>query len=143
LIGYFDTSSFIKLYVGEEGSSGVKEFLASVDTPASSSILMVEMRGALARMLASSRIDSDEYGNAVARFETDWEIAIKIPVTASVLSMAASMAERRLLRALDAVHLASAMTLGRQQEEELILSSWDKPLLDAAAAEGVRVISVP
>jgi hypothetical protein len=137
LIVYFDTSSFVKLYVDEEGSAACRELMASAELAASSWLLFVEMRGALARMYRDSRIDATYHQGALARFSDDWSSAVRIPVTESILRTAAEVAERHLLKALDAIHLASALTLSRR--EDVVLSAWDRPLLDAAAAEGIRV----
>ena len=140
MIVYFDTSSFVKLYVDEEGSAASRELMASSELAASSWLLFVEMRGALARMYRDSRIDTTYHQGALARFGDDWSSAVRIPVTESILRTAAEMAERHLLKALDAIHLASALTLSRR--EDVVLSAWDRPLLDAAMAEGIRVIPV-
>jgi predicted nucleic acid-binding protein len=143
LIVYFDTSSLIKLYVEEEGSSAVRDLIASVELAASSNVLPVELRGALARMLRSSRLDAAGRDTARADFDEDWSRMAEVAATGVVLERAAELAERHFLKALDAIHLASALTLSRQEEGELVLSSWDGSLLDAAVAEGVRVISLP
>jgi len=137
VIAYFDTSSLIKAYVEEEGSVAVRMLMASAERAGSSAVLLIELRGALARMRATSRLDDGAYTQARVKFDSDWEKMAKLPVTAAVLDLAVEVSERHLLRALDAIHLASALTLSRG--EEVVLSSWDKPLLDAAAAEGMRV----
>jgi predicted nucleic acid-binding protein len=134
---YFDTTSFVKLYVDEEGSSSVRDLMASPDVAASSWLLFVEMHGVLARMSRSIRIDASYREVALARFESDWSRAVRIPLTESILRAAAAAADRHVLPSLDAIHLASALTLSRGGE--VVLSSWDSPLLDAAAAEGIRV----
>lgn len=136
MITYFDTSSFIKLYVEEEGSDSVRELRTSGGPAASSVILYVELRAALARML-SARLDQAAYRRAQRRFESDWPYVASVPLDDSVVALAAEVAERHLLRALDAIHLASAMTLSRR--EDTIVSAWDRSLLDAATAEGMRI----
>ena len=141
MIVYFDTSSLIKLYVEEEGSFAVRELMASVEGAASSNVLRVELRGSLARMLRSSRLDGSAYDRARADFEQDWPAMTIVPATGVVVEQAAELAERHFLKTLDAIHIASALALSRRGEE-LVLSSWDRPLLDAAVAEGIRVISV-
>ena len=139
---YFDTSSFIKLYVEEDGSEAVHELIASGEEPASSEVLRVELRGALARIHRASNIDPTGHTMALQKFEADWRNVVKMAVSDTILELAAELAERHFLRALDAIHLASALTLDRRQEGELVLSSWDGSLLDAAVAEGIRVVSV-
>ncbi len=91
-------------------------------------------------MLATSRLDDGTYAEARLKFDSDWKKMAKLPVTSPLLDLAVQVAERHLLRALDAIHLASALTLNRG--EEVVLSSWDQLLLDAAVAEGIRVIPV-
>ena len=139
MIVYFDTSALIKLYVEEEGSSAVRDLMASLDLAASSNVLPVELRGSLARMSRSARLDATSYDRARADFEEDWPAMTVVPATGVVLAHAAELAERHFLKALDAIHLASALTLSGH-EDDLVLSTWDRPLLDAASAEGIRVI---
>ena len=103
----------MKLYVDEEGSSSARELMASADTAASSWLMFVEMRGALARMSRGARIDASYHAAALANFESDWSRAVRIPVTEPILRSAAEVAERHVLRSLDAIHLASALTLSR------------------------------
>jgi predicted nucleic acid-binding protein len=137
LIVYFDTSSFIKLYVEEVGSDAVRELKTSGELAASSVVLYVELRAALARML-SSRLDQASYLRSLRRFESDWPYVATVPLDDPLVSFAAELAERHRLRALDAIHLASAATLSRQ--EDVVVSAWDRSLLDAAVAEGIRVV---
>lgn len=139
MIIYFDTSSFVKLYVEEAGSDSVRELKASGDLAASSVVLYIELRAALARML-SSRLDQPSYLRSLRRFESDWPYVATVPLDDPLVSLAAEVAERHLLRALDAIHLASALTLSRR--EDVVVSAWDRSLLDAAAAEGIRVVPV-
>ena len=120
MIIYFDTSSFIKLYVEEDGSASVRELRASEDLAASSVILLIELRSALARML-NSRLDEQSYLRAKRRFESDWPYVGNVPLDDVIISLAAELAERHRLRALDAIHLASALTLSRGEEVVLVL----------------------
>lgn len=138
MIFYFDTSSLIKLYVEEEGSEAVRELLAAADLGASSVVLYVEMRAALARIYQSARLDTASYRKALKSFETDWSNLATVSLTDPILRLAADLAERHLLKALDAIHLASALSLSRHQP--LTVSAWDRPLLDAAIAEGLPTV---
>jgi len=138
MIFYFDTSSFIKLYVEEEGSNQVRELVASADLGVSSVVLYVEMRAALARIYRSARLDTASYRKALRSFEADWSNLATVALTDPVLRLAADLAERYLLKALDAIHLASALSLS--QHRPVTVSAWDRPLLDAAIAQGLPII---
>ncbi len=140
MIVYFDTSSAIKRYVEEDGSAAVRELIRTAEALASSALLHVELRAALARMLKSARIMASEHEAAKSNIERDWMNLVSIPVNEPVLTLAAELAERRFLKSLDAIHLASALTL--HQREEVAMSSWDRALLDAAEAEGMQVVEI-
>jgi hypothetical protein len=68
-----------------------------------------------------------------------WIDLERIGVTASIARSAGDLAEEHALRAYDAVHLASALSLA---DDELAIVSADRELLDAAAAVGLNVALV-
>ncbi len=140
MILYFDTSSIIKLYVEEEGSEQARELMASADLGVSSVVAYVEMRAALARIYRSARINVASYHEALRSFDSDWTKLASVALTDSLVGLAADLAERHLLKALDAIHLASALSLSQRQP--VMLSAWDRQLLDAASAEGLQTAPI-
>ena len=59
-----------------------------------------------------------------------------IEPTPSLLRTAADLAEAQLLRAYDAVHLASALSL---RDHDLVVATWDADLSRAARNAGLAV----
>lgn len=59
------------------------------------------------------------------------------PVDDDIIRTAGDLAEQHALRGYDAVHLASALALA---DEELILVSSDRELLDAASTSGIATL---
>ncbi len=52
---------------------------------------------------------------------------------------AAALADKHLIKSLDALQLASAVTLRDRVADSLLFSSWDDQLNSAAAAEGLAL----
>jgi predicted nucleic acid-binding protein len=80
------------------------------------------------------------YSDLVKRFRSDWRSFAKIAVTGSLLELAGEVAEQHGLRAGDALHLASALLLRGQIEEEVEFSVSDGQLRTGAVSEGFVVI---
>jgi hypothetical protein len=53
---------------------------------------------------------------------------------------AGELAERHALRGYDALHLASALSIG---DPDLVLATWDRQLARAALAAGAAVLPAP
>jgi hypothetical protein len=68
-----------------------------------------------------------------------WEQVDAVAVDEPLARSAADLAERCGLRAYDAVHLASALSL---PEEDVVLVSADRELLEAAQALGLNTAPV-
>lgn len=58
-------------------------------------------------------------------------------MTEEVIKLGSELAEAHSLRGFDALHLASALFLGRSLGEKIIFSSFDKLLNQAAQREGL------
>jgi predicted nucleic acid-binding protein len=106
---YFDTSVVVKRYV-REPSSAVARTLLRRYRCLSSAILPVEVVSALNRRRAVGDLATADFTAILTRLDEDrrrWEL---IPVTGPVLSLAEDLVHRNVLRALDAIHLAAALT---------------------------------
>jgi predicted nucleic acid-binding protein len=98
---YFDTSAFIKLVRSEPESRALRTAIAGGDALVSSALLVVEGRRAAAR-----------YGAiALVRANAALSTLTLLPVDDETLETAADL-EPPELRSLDALHLASALSLG-------------------------------
>jgi uncharacterized protein len=126
---YFDSSALVKLAITEAESASLRSWLAERPNLLliSSSLIRAEVPRAVWRADPSALPESYQ----VIRRTTE------IGVTDSVLGKAASV-RPAILRAADAIHLASALTLRR---ELTAFVAYDKRLLAAAKDAGLPTAS--
>jgi predicted nucleic acid-binding protein len=121
---YLDTSAFIKLVRAEPESDALRRELADREL-ISSALLVIEGRRAARR-----------YGELASRRARAGLTAVTLlPIDAPTLA-AASDLDPAELRSLDAIHLASALSIG---EDLARFYCYDARLADAARALGVEV----
>jgi len=137
---YLDTSSLVKLYVEEQGSTLVREAVQQAEMVATSAIAYVEARAALSRRRRERYLSPSDYKRTVQEFNADWQHYISLEVTDPLTRKAAELAEAHALRAYDAIHLASARLLSERVSEQVLFSSWDSNLLAAARREGLEAV---
>ena len=70
-------------------------------------------------------------------FRNEWPAFGVIEVDQDLVERASALAVKRELRSLDAMHLAAALVLPR---ENLVLATWDRRLHLAAQAERLEVL---
>lgn len=126
---YPDASAILKAYLGEAGADIAARAQDTADEIVASRVLEVEVVGRLLRFGATHA--------SVADFTARWAAVAVIELDDQVSAAAAQLAGRRSLRALDAIHLASALEVA---DEELVFATWDRRLWDAAVAEGLTVL---
>ena len=124
---YVDPSALLKLAVREPETAALEAHLAAADGLVTSRLAVLECRRA-ARRAAHARLlqTVDQVLDAVYLLE----------VTQAILEEAAS-AEPPLLRSLDAVHLATALSIGDAQLEVI---TYDERFATAARAHGLAVV---
>lgn len=122
---YLDTSAFIKLVRSEPESPALRAELGTGDALVSSVLLLVEGRRAAAR-----------YGPiALARARAALTTITLLPLDEPTLESAAGL-EPTELRSLDALHLATASSLGQALTR---FYCYDVRLAGAARARGLHV----
>ena len=139
---YLDTSALVKLYVEEEGSSMVRQWVDDADTVATSIIAFVEARAAFARRHREKRISSAAHARLVRDFAADWDRYLVLEATQPLMRLAGRLAATHALRAYDAIHLASAKILREKLAEAVSFASWDARLAAAARKEGLEVMAL-
>lgn len=121
---YLDSSALLKILFLEAESATLQEWLATQDDAL--------VTGDLARvevLRACRRLDPEALPAARALLgQLD-----RVPLAAEVLELAAAVGTP-MLRSLDALHLASALSLG---VPDLVLVGYDCRLLEAADAAGL------
>ena len=137
MIGYFDTSALVKLLLRDEGDAfTVREVLAAVDATFTSRIAHPEGRGALAAARRAGRLAPREHARAIRDLDRAISSLRVVELHPGLARAAGDVAERFALRALDAVHLASALALGGR---DTVVVTWDRTLALAATAAGLAV----
>jgi predicted nucleic acid-binding protein len=104
---YFDTSALIKRYVNEPGRRDVVQLLRKNDCVVSA-VLPVEVRSTLRRRAAEGTLEENRVPSILKRFTADRAFWTFIEVSREVLAVAETLGALHPLRALDAIHLASA-----------------------------------
>jgi predicted nucleic acid-binding protein len=130
---YLDTSSLVKLYVVEPGSTTVRDQVGSADLVATSSIAYTEARAALARRRRERALTAAAFVAAKKALDTDWPRYLSVEVTPSLCHEAGDFAERYRLRAYDSVHLAAFAEVARAAGPGNTLFSSFDAALDRAA----------
>jgi hypothetical protein len=138
LILYLDTSAFVKLIHKEEGSDRVRGALGQAKAVASSALAKVEVHSALARLRREGEGDQVLRG-WLSSFSDIWAGMARVSMDRAV-DAACVLCLRHPLRALDAIHLASALLLRAEGGLEVVFASWDARLKDAARQEGFLVL---
>ncbi len=128
----------MKRYVRERGSSTVRELLR-FEHRATCRITPLEVVSALARRLRAGDIDERPYRRAVARLRADLPSFHVIEVTPRLIDAAEPLMRRYPLRAMDAMHLAAALSLPAEEGSANELIVYDDRLRQVAAMENLRV----
>jgi predicted nucleic acid-binding protein len=124
---YLDASALVKRYVAEPGSDTVRDVMDRAEGWFMCRVGFVETVRAVG--LSAGRA-------AAATVRGEWPAFGVIEVDQTLVEDAAKLAIARELRSLDALHLAAALMLPR---DDLILATWDRRLHTAAGAEGLAL----
>ena len=126
-LAYLDTSAFVKAPLGERDARALAAAADEWGMRASSAILRVEATRAAARVGAPA---VEAVGAALRR-------VVLVPVDDEVLDIAAHVADPGV-RSLDAIHLATALSLG---DDLGVLLTYDARMAEAARSLGLPVES--
>ncbi|HSB71181.1 MAG TPA: type II toxin-antitoxin system VapC family toxin [Candidatus Methylomirabilis sp.] len=136
---YFDTSAVVKRYIREPGSQRLRALLRRYRV-LSSAVMPVEAVSAFSRRHASGELTARDFQAIIARLEKDrahWDL---VEVTSEVLSRAEDLVRRTSLRALDAVHVASVLTVERAAGLRFAFVTADAVQRDAAAGLSLELV---
>jgi len=126
---YLDSSALVKLVLPERETTALMLLLRSEPHPVTSEIAMVEVPR------AARRASSDE--RVWLRAEEVLAAVSLVPLRAELLRQAARLTPAEL-RSLDAIHLASALSLS----PDLVgVVAYDERLASAARSAGLKVLS--
>ena len=128
---YLDSSAIVKLLTREAETSALESALAHLDGLLSSAVSTVEIARAAGRM---------QNRKLLQRVEDVQESLVTVEMTAGIVSLAGTLAPPEL-RSLDAIHLATALSLDLGDEGELAFITYDNRLAAAATKAGLLVHS--
>lgn len=132
---YFDTSGLVKLVLAEDDSALAVELWNETPAKASSELAYPEGRAGLASARRAGRVSRADHRLALEAFERFYGALFLVGVTSTLTRRAGDLADELALRGYDAVHLASAISLGA----ETTLVTWDGDLARAASGAGCAV----
>ena len=138
---YFDTSVIVKNYLREPGSQRARQLLRTRQV-ITSAIIGLESMSAFRRTLASGSIDENAYATIVTQFHKHREKFKPVEVTAEILETAETYVSDFNVRALDAIHLASAAMIDRRFPKRLPFVTADFAQRDAALRLGMEIVWV-
>jgi predicted nucleic acid-binding protein len=138
---YFDTSTYLKLYVKESGSDKALK-AAKASHLLSSAVLSVECLSALARRRQAGDMDAKAFNKILKNVKAGLDSVETVRVTDDVLGMAEEITVRSVARAMDAIHISSALIFRNGTGIELTFVTSDKKQHDAAVREGLKTLFV-
>lgn len=139
MIVYADTSTLAKLYLLEDGSVEIRNLVAAASATTTSVVAYAETRVAMARAFRNGRLDERGLETARQKFEAEWPTTPTVEVSNEILREAGDLGDRYPIRGFDAIHLASAKQVLSLGEDEIVFSTADQRLRQAAIAEGFVV----
>ena len=134
---YFDTSALVKRYVEEAGRREVLRLLRRHEV-VTSAVMPLELRSALRRRVSEGTLDQKRVTQILKRVAADRAFWSFVNVGNDVLAAAEILVAAHPLRALDAIHVASAQLFASRVEiPELTFVSADARQTTAAVALGM------
>lgn len=134
---YLDTSALVKLYVQEVHTADVRRAVAAAEVVATSRVAYPEARAALARRHREGSLGARACRTAARALDRDLPSLAIIELTAPLAREAGELAALRSLRGFDAIHLASALSMGRLLGAPPRFLAYDTRLVAAAREEGL------
>ena len=134
---FFDTSAFVKRYVREPGTDIVLQWCDRASDIVLSGIALPEVMSSFCRLQREGKITATQYRQLKSLLMADIEDVAICDLTPVVLAHTISSLEKNALRAMDAIHIGSALALGAD-----VFVSADQRQLQAASSNGLRVESV-
>jgi len=130
---FFDSSAFAKRYIDEEGSQLVDDICRETTELSLSVICVPEIISALNRRVREKHLSRSDYSKIKRHLSDDVRDAMMINLVPEVIATSTRLLEVSTLRAMDALHVACAMTW----RAELFVSS-DKQQIKAAKKAGLK-----
>lgn len=139
---FYMESASLKRYRTESGTAVVNQIFAGRQTQTISllpSCCQSKLRPPLTRAVKGRTIGERARGAILRNFVNDLQSMLVIPISISLANEASEVAREQALRALDAIHLATALRVAVASPDMLVVAS-DKDLVRAAKSAGLVVL---
>jgi uncharacterized protein len=134
---FFDTSAFVKRYIAESGTDAVLDWCQRATEIGLSAIAVPELISAFCRLKRENKISNEQYQQLKTLLFADIEDIAIGDLTPWVLSQTVKSLENNALRAMDAIHIGTAIAL----ECDTFISA-DPLQLEAAQRAGLNTAAV-
>lgn len=138
---YMDASALVKAYALEKGSEEIVEILNKEEDIFLSKVAFAEVLFSLRRKNYFGELKDKNFLECCRHFGEDWSGFYIVELSGNILSVLNNRVIKYPLRALDAIHLASAIWVEDILEERPIFVCADDPLNGAAKKEGFKVFN--
>ena len=135
---YCDSSALVKRYVRESGQRKLMGLLRERSC-VSSALTPVEIRSAFRRRVHEGSLDAKRLPRLLDRLAADRSHWTLVAVGPEVLAVAETLAATHPLRALDAIHLASAQLFSARIPSPSLFVSADRRQTEVAGSMGLAV----
>ena len=134
---FLDTSAFAKRYVAEQGSDKVMALCLKADSLVVSVICLLELISTLSRLVREKKLAKADYRKLKGEAMADLADVDICQITAEVLPSVVSLLESHPFRAMDAIHIACALTI----KPDVFVSA-DHRQLSVARKAGLKTVDV-
>jgi len=117
----------------------MRNLVAAAAQVTTSNVAYAETRVGLARAFRDGRVNEGGFQNARQKFESEWPGIGAVELSDEILHEAGDLGDSYPIRGFDAIHLASAKQVRAISSDEVMFSTADRRLRDAAVAEGFAV----
>jgi predicted nucleic acid-binding protein len=138
-VHYIDPSAWVKRHFREAGSEAVNALFRIPVDGACCSLGLVEMLATVARKCSQASVAGPTVEAMIDNVRADFAAFRVVAVDGARIGVSGELALRHRLRAMDALHLACAMSLG--PPGETLMVSADLELLAAAGRDGMVVLN--
>lgn len=140
---FWDASAIIPLLVREPGTELSQQWLQADPEVVLWTLTRVELASSIERRAREGALNRTDRMNVLKRAERIANDAHEVVDVAAVRARALALLARHALRAADAAQLAAALLIADPDPSSLTMVVLDRRLADAAAREGLGVLSWP
>ena len=138
MILYLGTSSLAKLYVQEQYSDNVRDWVKEAEIIATCRVAYTEMMSALETRLKQGDLSKSEHDHIIRSFSEDWQNFAIVDFDERESGL---IVNKYGLKRFAAIHLAAAKLIQKENKNACVaFSSLDQDLCRAAASEGLRIL---